>query len=143
MNQNFFNLSKRKKRDILFEMLLGSAREGMVTPKEIRALNRVIKGLFSETTPALTDRQPAWTKNVTAGEKKAAKTKEKTTLYLSPEISESLNRARDTIRSLVAENVRPSITRSHIVDQSLAMTLLEFEARGKNSRLMRSIMQNT
>jgi len=143
MNPIFFNLSKRKKRNILTDLLLGKSTEGIVSKKELNALNRLIEGPPSSTAPVKINNRPKRTKEVSTAGKKNQNTKRKKTHYLSQEISENLDRAQMTIRSLVPEDLRSRISKSHIVNQSLAVVLQEFEAKGKNSRLIRTIMQKT
>ena len=51
MNQNFFNLSHRKKRDLLSDLLIGKDREGNISKKELIALKRIIADSASSTPP--------------------------------------------------------------------------------------------
>ena len=143
MNPNFFNLSKRKKRDLLSELLLGKSTEGLIGQKELNAVNRLLEVPPVNNTPVNINNQPQKTKNVNPAPKKPQKAKRKKTHYLTHEISENLDMTQTAIRSLVPENVQFRISKSLIVNQSLAMILQEFEAKGKNSRLMRTIIQNT
>ena len=76
-----------------------------------------------------------------AAGKNAGKAKRKKTHYLSHEISENLDRTQLTIRALVPEELRYTISKSLIVNKALAMILREFKAGRENSRLMRSIIQ--
>ncbi len=48
MNFNFFNLSKRKKRDLLDELLVGTSPEGIISKKELNALKRLIAAQSSD-----------------------------------------------------------------------------------------------
>ena len=69
MNPNFFDLKIQKKSDLLFELLLGNLESGMVTRKEIRSIDRLIKGLEAKKSePACLNNQFQRTKIVTAGE---------------------------------------------------------------------------
>jgi len=141
MNSNFFDLSKRSKRDLLTELLLGESTEGIISKKELNALNKLIAAPSSNKAIAKLNTQPAGTKKVTAAGKKSLKRKRKTTFYLSQELSDHLIKAQMTIRSLVPADRRLLISKSFIVSQSLAKILQEFETEGKNSRLFRAIMQ--
>jgi len=143
MNPNFFNLTKRKKRDRLSELLLGKSTEGLVGKKELNAVNRLLEVPSANKSPVNINDQPQQTKNVSPAQKRPQKPKKKKTHYLAQEISESIDRTQTIIRSLVSENLRYRISKSLIVNQSLAMILQEFEVQGKNSRLVRSIMQKT
>jgi len=139
MNSNFFNLSKRKKRDILSELLTGDTTVGIISKKELNALNKLIGD-----TPkinSIDNKQPEKTKNISAGEKKKA-TKKKTTHYLSEEVLENLDSAIKDIRSLLPENLRSKVSKSQIVNQALALLLKEFEVKGEKSKLVHNIIRN-
>jgi hypothetical protein len=143
MNSNFFNFSQRKKRDILFDLLVGKSSEGIVSKKELNAVNRLLEGPPSFKTPVITNNRPTKTEMLTVAGKNATKTKRKTTCYLSQEISENLDKVQMTVHSLVSADIRARVSRSYIVAQALAVTLQEFDAQGKDSRLVRFILQNT
>ena len=105
MNPIFFNLSKRKKRDILSDLLEGKPTEGIISKKELNAVNRLLEGRTSNNTPVKINNRPAKTKKFTAAGKKSLKTKivtsagkvtqqpkKKKPHYLSHEIYEKLTR---------------------------------------------------
>ena len=92
MNPNFFNLSRRRKRDILSKLLLGKLNEGIISKKELNAVNRFLVCMPARKTRIETNYQPAMTKNVTSALKKPPTTKE-TPHYLSQDFSENLYRA--------------------------------------------------
>ncbi|UCD65846.1 MAG: hypothetical protein JSW69_07510 [Deltaproteobacteria bacterium] len=142
MNPNFFNLSKRKKRDVLTDLLLGKSSEGIISKKELNALNKLIEGQPAKKAPAKNKTKPVKTRKI-AVSKRPQKVKKKTTHYLSQEISENLDKVQMDIRSRLPENLQSGISKSHIVNQALAIILQEFEAKGKNSRLMQTIVQKT
>ena len=136
MNLNFFNLSNWKKCDVLDDLLSGTQREGLVSKKEIQALNRLVyRAPYGNAPAAVIKEPPAVTKKVIARPKRL-KPKKKTTVYLSQEILTYLDRIQKKIYSLVPDDSRSTISRSHIVNQSLAIVLQEFRAKGKNSGLM-------
>ena len=64
MNPFFLDLSKRKKRNVLFDLLAGKSTEGIISKKELNALNKVIEGPPSNTAPAKIKIQPAKTKKL-------------------------------------------------------------------------------
>ena len=138
MNTNFFNLSKRKKRDVLFELLTDKPTEGVISKKELNALKKLIGDI-----PQIKlthGKQPEKTKKITARKKKK-ETKKKTTYYISKEVFENLDSVQKEIQSIVPENLRSKVSKSQIVNQALTLILKEFEARGENSRLVRNIIQ--
>jgi len=154
MNPNFFNLSKRKKRDILSDLLEGKSTEGIVGQKELNAVHRLLEGPPANSTPVKINNQPPKTKKFTVAGKKSQKTKivtsagkttqqpkKKKTHYLSHEISEKLDKTQMTIRSIMPQEVRYRISKSLIVNKALAMVLREFKTQGINSSLMHSIRQ--
>ncbi len=138
MNTNFFNLSKRKKRDILSELLVGETSEGLVSKKELSALHKLIGN--TQQVNSIHKKLPDKTKKI-AVRKKKKEAKRKTTHYLSEEIFENLDSVQKKIRSIVPEKLRSKVSKSQIVNQALTLILKEFEARGENSRLVRNIIQ--
>jgi len=143
MNTNFFNLTKKQKRDLLFELLSGKSSEGIISKKELNALNRLIETTPSNRASLKVANQPLKQKKTTAVKKKVKAAKVKTTHYVSQEISEDLDRAQKTIRSLAPEHLKADISKSFIVNHALALLLEEFKEKGKNSKLMRHILQDT
>ena len=138
MNPNFFNLSKRKKRDVLSELLTGEISEGMISKKELKALHKLIGHAPQiNKTP---DKQPEKTKKI-AVRKKKKEAKRKTTHYLSEEIFENLDSVQKKIRSIVPENLKSKVSKSEIVNQALVLILKEFETKGEDSKLVRNIIQ--
>ena len=141
MNHIFLNLSKSKKHDVLYDLLVGKSSEGIISKKELNALKRLVEGVPSKKSPVKNNNLPAETIKHTAAVTITQKRKVKTTHYLSQEVSENLDMAQMTIRSLMPEDLQCKISKSEIVNQSLAMILQEFEIKGKNSRLIRTLMQ--
>lgn len=142
MNSNFFNLAKKKPRDILSELLADNPSEGIVSKKELNAVNKLIECSFFQTAPVKIKSRPAKTKNVINAKNKTRNAETRTSGYLAQQISENLDRAQMIIHAHMPENLRSRVSKSHILNQALAMILQEFESKGKNSRLMRTIMQN-
>jgi hypothetical protein len=143
MNSNFFNLSKRKKRDLLLELLLGKDGEGIVSKKELNALHRLLDEHPAGRAPDKTKKRQSGTKKGISPHRSPKQKTIKTTHYLLPETVKNLTRAQEAIRSSLPEHMRSKISKSQIVDTSLSIILQEFSAKGKNSRLMRRITQKT
>ena len=95
LNTNFFDLSKRKKRDILSELLSDVSREGIISKKELFALNRLIENSPSKKPQATTDKESAGVGKSPAGNG-LQKTK-KSTFSLSLEVYIYLDKAQTTI----------------------------------------------
>lgn len=142
MNTNFFNLTKKQKRDLLFELLTGKSFDGIVSKKELNALNRLIEGSPSSKAPAKTHDQPAKTKKVTPAAKKTKSAKTRTTFYLNQETAKNLDKAQKAISTLIPKQQKALLTKSLIVDLALALFLEELSTKDKKSRLMRNILQN-
>ena len=140
MNSDCLNLSKRKKRDLLSELLAGTSTEGIVSKKELNALNKVIQSA-PVIIRSVTDNSPVKSKINAAPGKKQKKSNIKTTCYLSEEIFKRLNTAQIEIQSLVPDHLRSRISKSHLVNQALAVMLAEFETKGKKSRLIQDILR--
>ena len=83
MKPNFFNLSKRKKRDIFSELLLGKPSGGIIGKKDLNAVNRLLAGMLAGNARIRINCQPAKTKNVTFAKKKIPTTQKNKTHYLS------------------------------------------------------------
>ena len=138
MNPNFFNLSKRKKRDILSEILVGETSEGLVSKKELSALHKLIGN--TQQVNSIHKKLPDKTKKIVLRKKKKEK-KRKATHYLSEEVLKSLDSAIKEIRTGLPEKFRSNVSKSQIVDLALAEVLDEFENKGEKSRLVRNIIQ--
>jgi hypothetical protein len=124
-------------------LLIGKSTEGIISKKELNALNRIIAGGPLFDAPVKISKQPPKTNKVTAAEKKGQKAKIKTTHYLTQDVCENLDKAQIAIRSYVSENLQSRISKSHIVNQALALILHEIETKGKNCRLVHTIIQKT
>ena len=138
MNPNFFNLSKRKKRDILSELLAGETSQGLVSKKELNALYKLIGNI--QQVNSIHKKLPEKTKNIVLRKKKNV-IKRKTTHYLSEEVLKRLDNVLKEIRTGLPEKLRSSVSKSQIVDLALAEVLDEFENKGEKSRLVRNIIQ--
>ena len=138
MNPNFFNLSKRKKRDILSELLVGETSEGLVSKKELSALHKLIGN--TQQVNSIHKKLPDKTKKIVLRKKKKEKNR-KATHYLSEEVLKSLDSAIKEIRTGLPEKFRSNVSKSQIVDLALAEVLDEFENKGEKSRLVRNIIQ--
>ena len=138
MNPNFFNLSKRKKRDILLELLVGETSEGLVSKKELSALHKLIGN--TQQVNSIHKKLQDKTKKIVLRKKKKEK-KRKASYYLSEEVLKSLDSAIKEIRTGLPEKLRSNVSKSQIVDLALAEALDEFENKGEKSRLVRNIIQ--
>lgn len=136
MNPNFFNLSKRKKRDLLAELLSGGSTAGIISKKELNALNKLIGD--TRQVNSINNKHPG--KSKFPG-KKTEETKRKITHYVSAEILDRLDSAMKDIQSLLPDDSRSKISKSQIVNQALESTLKEFETKGNKSKLVRNILQ--
>ena len=138
MNSNFFDLTKRKKRDVLSELLADKPLEGIVSKKELNTLNKLIGETLHINSSH--NKQTEKTKKTTVGKKKK-ESKKKRPHYLSEEVFENLESATNEIRTIVPDNLRTRVSQSQIVNQALLLILKEYKARGENSMLVRSIIQ--
>ncbi|MFC1844071.1 hypothetical protein ACFLZ5_04715 [Thermodesulfobacteriota bacterium] len=139
MNSNFFDLSKRKKRNLLSDLLDDKVSEGVVSKKELISLNKIIS--TTQQITASHKKQKENTKETTLRKSKK-ETDKKATLCLSKEILEYLDNVSNELRTIVPENLQSSVSRSQIVNQALTLILKDYKEKGKKSRLVRSIMQN-
>ena len=68
--------------------------------------------------------------------------KKKSTHYLSGEIFDDLDEARDKINELVHPRLKSKISKSRIVDQALRMILKDFEEKGEKSHLIKEMLKD-
>ena len=137
MNPNFFNLSHRKKKDILSELLTQNTFEGMISKQELNAL---IKAIGEASHGGLERKNDPQKKRKISDRKKEKPGRKKTTYYLSEEVSKNLEIVTKEIRSFLPENIQPRITKSRVVDKALTLMLKEFTVRGKKSKLAHSVL---
>ena len=142
MNIIFFNLEKRKKRDILAELLKNDSSEGLISKKEMCALDTLLQNSLADRTDLKQNQQPKLPCK-SAAEKVPRKSPVKETCYLSGKVYKKLDKAESAIRRLVPQELQGIISKSYIVNQALDIVLQEFMSEGENSRIMHNIMQNT
>ena len=115
MDQIFFNLSERKPRDLLSELLSGKTTDGIISKKELIAVNSIIEFYFSLRAAIAMDspiKKYVTKTPVTRGEK--SNTKKKTTL----------------IRTLGKRKIQSSLSKSQIVNHVLSLSLVKFAQQG-------------
>lgn len=66
--------------------------------------------------------------------------KKKSTLYLSEEVHDELNNARETIENLLPDEYKAHVTKSNIVDIALKTILREWSRKGVDSPLFKEII---
>ena len=75
--------------------------------------------------------------------RKKRNTKKKTTHYLSEEIFQGLDEAKEKIRKILPADIKTRVSKSQIVDHALKMILCDFETNGESSSLVKLILQNS
>jgi len=139
MSYIFFDLSKRKKTNLLSDLLDDKVSDGIVSKKELYSLYKII--FTTEQISPSHKKQTEESKKTSLRKNKKEKNK-KTILYLSREVFEQLDNVTNELKTIVPENLHSRITRSQIVNQAITLVLREYKNKGKNSKLVRSIMQN-
>jgi hypothetical protein len=139
MNSNFFDLSKRKKSDLLSDLLDDKVSEGIVSKKELNSLNKIL-GTTPQTSPSLKKQQKKTKKTIS--KKKKNESKKEITHYLTEDVCEKLDSVSKEIKTIVPEKQQASVSRSQIVNNALTMVLKDYKKRGKKSLLFRYIMHN-
>ena len=109
MNPNFFNLSHRKKKDVLSELLTHSTSEGIISKQELNALVKAIVDASHRRPGRKNDPQKD---RRTSQRKKGTPGRKKTTYYLSEEVSRNLESVTKEIRAFLPENLQSRITKS-------------------------------
>lgn len=131
-------MAEKNKKDIMDDLLKGSSEDAT---HEASSLSRLIHRT-GESTSA---KHPAAGNSSCQDQKKApaSDSKKKSTHYLSEEIFDDLDDARDKINELVHKRLKSRISKSRIVDQALRMILKEFEEKGEKSHLIKEILKST
>lgn len=132
-------MAAKDKHDIMDALLKGSSEDAA---DEALALAKLI---HRKGEPEDAKQQPvAGTLSPEAESKKApgSESKKKSTHYISEEIFEDLDDARDKINELVHPRLKSRISKSRIVDQALRMILKDFEEKGEKSHLIKEILKD-
>ena len=131
-------------KNILNELLVNSQVHGYIRQQELDELLEVIHNPFFNNT-SLYDYSINLEPDKKEPEKKkqrSRKTKKKSTYYLTENTYKDLVRAEMDIRKHVPEQYRSQISKTKIVNQALSMILMDFQLKGKNSKIMQTILQN-
>lgn len=67
----------------------------------------------------------------------------KTTHYLSEEVFANLGEARGDIREVLPEASKSKVSKSRIIESAISVVLQEFEAKGKESALIRELLKKS
>lgn len=129
-------MAAKHKHDIMDDLLKGSSEDA--TP-EAPSLAKLIHRA-GETATA---KPPAGSAS-DQSQKKAhgGESKKKSTHYLSGEIFDDLDEARDKINELVHPRLKSKISKSRIVDQALRVILKDFEEKGEKSHLIKEMLKD-
>jgi hypothetical protein len=132
-------MAAKDKHDIMDALLKGSSEDAA---DEALSLAKLIHRKGGEPEGG---RQPvAGSLSPEAETKKTpgSESKKKSTHYISEEIFEDLDDARDKINELVHPRLKSRISKSRIVDQALRMILKDFEEKGEKSHLIKEILKD-
>jgi uncharacterized membrane protein YheB (UPF0754 family) len=129
-------MAATNKRDIMDDLLKGTTESGHADIKDLHKL------IHQERLKS----KPGKTKHSATGKakkKKAGKdNKRKTTHYLSEEIFDDLDEAKEKINALMQKQLKSRVSKSKIVDQALKMILKDFEEKGEKSPLIQEILKD-
>lgn len=123
----------------------------MIAPKKVDILEDVLTGSDEGAFPGLAElsdllsRPKSPLPEARPPDKNRGRTrrrKKKVTHYLSPEISEDLDRILPRIRKLLPEGGRKKISKSRLVNFSLRLLLRDFEEKGEESLLVKQFLRN-
>lgn len=128
-------IKKAKTHDILDELLSTTTHE---VPPEIQELTDFIdrQGEHQGEPDKIVRRSSSMTR-------RTKKTKKKITHYLSEETYNGLDNAKEKIRQIVPLEIKTGVSKSKIVDHALKMILQDFETKGKNSSLVKFLLENS
>jgi hypothetical protein len=88
-------------------------------------------------------KKPVLEKAIKKRTRKRKKLKKKTTHYLSEEIFDTLEDAKEKLRDMLPDEKLSIISKSGIVNYALDMILKEFDAKGDGSLLVKKIKMQT
>jgi len=140
MNPNFFDLSKRKKEDVLSGLLTIKSHEHIISKKELNAIRKAIGETFHVTASPHREKFPK-TKRTSIRDRSRTE-KKKTTSYLSTEVLKNLDNVTNEIRSVLPGALRLKVSKSQVVNRAPALLLEEYKTRAKKSRLVRSLLHD-
>ncbi len=127
----------KNRQDILDDLLSTTTRD---VPREIEKLACFI----DRHAEARADQDKKVSARTSAKtRRKKRNTKKKTTHYLTVEIFEGLDEAKEKIRDIVPAGIKARISKSQIVNHALKMILCDFETKGESSSLVKFILQNS
>lgn len=125
---------KSKSLDILGD-ILNDSPSGL-----IRGLDELSKLVYAspKASPAQAPVPPL------AGKKRRVSVRRhKTTHYLSEEVFDNLGEAKDDIREVLSQASKSKVSKSRIIESAISVVLQEFEAKGKESALVRELLKKS
>jgi len=129
-------MTAKHKHDIMDDLLKGSSED---TTPEAPSLAKLIHRAGETATATLpSGSAPGPEQKKPHG----GDSKKKSTHYLSGEIFDDLDEARDKINELVHPRLKSKISKSRIVDQALRMILKDFEEKGEKSHLIKEMLKD-
>ncbi|MHB1185012.1 MAG: hypothetical protein ACYDIB_04450 [Desulfobulbia bacterium] len=129
-------MSAKNKHDIMDDLLKGAEEDAAHEASSLAKLIHRTGETPIATAPAESSPDPEHKKPSPGDSKK------KSTHYLSEEIFEDLDDAREKINELVHPRLKSRISKSRIVNQALSMILKDFEEKGEKSHLMKEILKD-
>ena len=130
-------MAAKNKHDIMDALLKGASEDAAQEASSLAKLIHRASETANDKHPAKSSSCPD-PKNPPVGD-----SKKKSTHYLSEEIFDDLDDARDKINELVHKRLKSRVSKSRIVDQALRMILKDFEEKGEKSHLIKEILKNT
>jgi hypothetical protein len=125
------------KMDILVDILADTS-DGRI--KGLEDLNELVHAIGDNTgSMAGTPPQLRRKKQVRCQDRPA---KHKTTHYLSEGVFEDLGEAKEKIKDLLPASNKKKATKSAIIESAVKVLLNEFEKKGKNSYLVKELLQD-
>jgi hypothetical protein len=129
-------MTAKHKHDIMDDLLKGPSEDATSEPSSLtKLIHRAGETLTAK---------PSAGSAAGPDQKKAhgGDSKKKSTHYLSGEIFDDLDEAREKINELVHPRLKSKISKSRIVDQALRMILKDFEEKGEKSHLIKEMLKD-
>jgi len=129
-------MATNKQRDIMDDLLKGTSED---LPEGLGMLGSMIRRKAEKKPDARNGQSP---NSALSGGKPGPGAKKKTTHYLSGEICENLDEAKEKINTLMQGRQKARVSKSGIVNQALKMILKDFAEKGEKSPLIQEILKS-
>lgn len=131
---------REKEQDILQDLFARVDADNEAAPA-VQALTRLIEQYTEKPGKSACKAGEGNGAGSDAKSARSTRVKRKTTCYMSIDISEALEDAKEELRSLVSPNLKHLVSKSRIVEMAVQYVLAELGKNGPKSKLIQAILQ--